>query len=135
VAEVVPPDADGLSISALRTRRTEWKAAIVQFARTADADWDGQPLDEFIADLTAGRDAAGGTEEFGWFSYGAVGLRVRIRVEASTASAASSAAIDRLQLPPGWRAKWTARPNRGPSYAATAAEATPCFLGREVARR
>lgn len=109
---MVPVDAAGFSISALRRRRTDWRTAIAESARQADADWDSQPLDEFIADVTVAREAAGGTEEFGWFSYGAVALRVRVRVEASTASAACSAAIDRLQLPPGWRAAWAARPDQ-----------------------
>jgi hypothetical protein len=111
-AEVVPAGAEGASMAALEGRRPEWRAVIAKVAQSAAAEWDSEPLDEFISDVSAAREEAGDAEEFGWFTFGTVALRIWLRVEASTASAARSAANDRLELPPGWRIDWTLSPDR-----------------------
>jgi hypothetical protein len=108
---LLPPDADAEPVDELVRRRDDWLAIVAETAAAAGAEgWDAEPLDQFVADLSAAQERAGGAATFGWMTTGAVALRLWLTVEAPTAQAACVEATWRLETPENWGAELEARP-------------------------
>ena len=107
VLVVLAPPVAERSLGELRAGRDAWAADAERIARRAGAvEWGADQLDTLIADLTAAERRGAG----GWTSYGSLSLHAVLHVDAPTAARAAEAALERIELPPGWRAEPAAEP-------------------------